>query len=248
INHSFGFVHDCIWFFDLKTITYGLWPYDIELCLITLHPKLNVFYPFLENDSLYEETEKKDGISLIATFIGKPIMLDSYTSSMCNDLCGQSSFTWCLIGVNSEADLVDVVTVGVPSLTGECFTKETICVEYEWRPPRLMMVFKRWEKRRRKKVAKSATNGNASKSSSMLKTADIFSKKDNVTTSNSFSSLNDEEENEDKNVENVCDESANLFTNTKTSGSLSITAAAGLLVQGDHAMDVTTPDRAVTAQ
>ncbi|GJX54786.1 hypothetical protein Tco_0283155 [Tanacetum coccineum] len=39
-------------------------------------------------------------------------------------------------GKTSEADLVDVVTIGIPSLTGDDFTKETIYVEYEWRPPR----------------------------------------------------------------------------------------------------------------
>ncbi|GJY34470.1 zinc knuckle CX2CX4HX4C containing protein [Tanacetum coccineum] len=79
---------------------------------------------------------EEDGISLIATFIGKPVMLDSYTSSMCNDSWGRSSFARCLIEVNSEADLMDVVTIGIPSLTGDGFTKETIRVEYEWRPPR----------------------------------------------------------------------------------------------------------------
>nr|GFA25440.1 zinc knuckle CX2CX4HX4C [Tanacetum cinerariifolium] len=77
---------------------------------------------------------EEDGISLIGIFIGKRVMLDSYTSSMCNDLWGRSSFARCLIEVNSEAGLVDVVTVGIPSLTGEGFTKETIRVEYEWRP------------------------------------------------------------------------------------------------------------------
>ncbi|GKB73282.1 retrotransposon protein, putative, ty1-copia subclass [Tanacetum coccineum] len=54
---------------------------------------------------------------LIATFIGKPVMLDSYTSSMCNDSWGRSSFARCLIEVNSEADLMDVVTIGIPSLS-----------------------------------------------------------------------------------------------------------------------------------
>ncbi|GJZ75422.1 zinc knuckle CX2CX4HX4C containing protein [Tanacetum coccineum] len=33
-----------------------------------------------------------------------------------------------------EADLVDFVTIGIPSLTGDDFTKETIRVEYEWKP------------------------------------------------------------------------------------------------------------------
>ncbi|GJZ03219.1 hypothetical protein Tco_0521180 [Tanacetum coccineum] len=31
---------------------------------------------------------------------------------------------------------MDVVTIGIPSLSGDDFTKETIRVEYEWRPPR----------------------------------------------------------------------------------------------------------------
>ncbi|GJT25838.1 hypothetical protein Tco_0895775 [Tanacetum coccineum] len=59
---------------------------------------------------------EEDGISLIVIFIGKPVMLDSYTSSMCNDSWGRSSFARCLIEVSSEADLVDVVTIGIPSL------------------------------------------------------------------------------------------------------------------------------------
>nr|GEX89446.1 zinc knuckle CX2CX4HX4C [Tanacetum cinerariifolium] len=74
---------------------------------------------------------EKDGISLIATFIGKPIMLYSYISSMCNDSWGRSSFARCLIKVNSYSDLMEVVTIGVPSLTEDDFTKETIRVEYE---------------------------------------------------------------------------------------------------------------------
>ncbi|GKF62922.1 hypothetical protein Tco_0182976 [Tanacetum coccineum] len=55
---------------------------------------------------------------------------------MCNDSWGRSSFARCLIEVNSEADLVDVVTIGIPSLSEDDFTKETIRVEYKWRPPR----------------------------------------------------------------------------------------------------------------
>ncbi|GKC45463.1 hypothetical protein Tco_1063185 [Tanacetum coccineum] len=47
-----------------------------------------------------------------------------------------SSFVRCLIEVNSEDDLVDVVTIGIPSLSGDGFTKVIIRVKYEWRPPR----------------------------------------------------------------------------------------------------------------
>ena len=79
---------------------------------------------------------EEEGINLIASFIGKPVLFDSYTTSMCKDSWGRSSFARCLIEVNSGVDLVEVVTIGFPSLAGEDFTKETIRVEYEWRPPR----------------------------------------------------------------------------------------------------------------
>ncbi|GKD89299.1 hypothetical protein Tco_1364806, partial [Tanacetum coccineum] len=206
---------------------------------------------------------EEDGSSLIATFIAKPIMLDSYTSSMCNDSCGRSSFARCLIEVNSEADLVDVVTIGVPSLTGDDFTKETIRVVS---PPIVSTSnvvaptieksndgFQTMGKKKKRKGKSKSTNGgqfagpfvkqtvrykpketssapkkgatnvsNPSKSSSMLKTIETSQKKDNFTTSNSFSALNDEEE--DDEIENVYDESFNLF---KTGGSSSFTAAVG---------------------
>ncbi|GKA29955.1 hypothetical protein Tco_0716200 [Tanacetum coccineum] len=187
-------------------------------------------------------------------------MLDSYTSSMCKDLWGRSSFARCLIEVNSEASLVDVVTIGILSLTGDDFTKETIRVEYEWRPPRCDKCkifghvhehcpnkvvsppvvttsnvaaptvensndgFQTLGKKKKRKGKAKSTNGgqfagpsvkhtvryepkadpsapkkgttnvsNPPTLSSMLKTAKTIPKKDNLTTSNSFCTLNDEE-------------------------------------------------------
>ncbi|GJR51872.1 hypothetical protein Tco_1402393 [Tanacetum coccineum] len=74
---------------------------------------------------------------------------------------------------------------------------------------------------------KGATNeGNASKSPTMSKTTGYSSKNDNIIMSNSYSALN-EEEDEEEDIENVYDEMANLFPNTKTGESLSFTAAAG---------------------
>ncbi|GKC51430.1 zinc knuckle CX2CX4HX4C containing protein, partial [Tanacetum coccineum] len=178
---------------------------------------------------------EEDGISLIATFIGKYVMLDSYISTMCNESWGRSSFARCLIEVNSEADLVDIVTIGIPSLYVDGFTKETIRVEYELRPPRydLCKLFGHVHDHCPKKVVipsivttsnvvtptfagpsvkqnvryepkantsapkKGVTNvGNTSQSSSMLKTTGKSSKKDNISMSNSFSALNDEEDDE----------------------------------------------------
>ncbi|GJR86273.1 zinc knuckle CX2CX4HX4C containing protein [Tanacetum coccineum] len=195
---------------------------------------------------------EEDGISLIASFIGKPVMLDSYTSSMCNDSWGRSSFARCLIEVNSEADLVEAVTIGIPLLTGEDFTKETIRVEYEWRPPRCDELGKKKKKKGKPKTSNSgqfvgpsihqnfryepkastsppkkvANVGNVSISSSLLKNKVTSSHQDNITSSNSFSALNVEDDEEEEEVENVYDETANLI-NTKTGGRSSFTAAVG---------------------
>ncbi|GJX09366.1 zinc knuckle CX2CX4HX4C containing protein, partial [Tanacetum coccineum] len=221
---------------------------------------------------------EEDGISLIATFIGKPVMLDSYTSSMCNDSWGRSSFARCLIEVNSEADLVDVVTIGVPSLTGDDFTKETIRVEYEWRPPRCDVCkifghlhdhcpkkeasppivstsnvvtptvvktndgFQTVGKKKKRKGKSKSTNGAQFAGPSVKqniryepKAATSVPKKgatnvgnpSNITSPNSFSALNVEVGEEEEAVENVYDETANIFPNTKTGGSSSFTVAAG---------------------
>ncbi|GJY89823.1 zinc knuckle CX2CX4HX4C containing protein, partial [Tanacetum coccineum] len=169
-------------------------------------------------------------------------------------------FARCLIKVNSEADLVDVVTVSIPSLTGNGFTKETIHVEYEWRPPKCDICkifghvhdhclkrvvsppiittstvvtptveksndgFQTVGKKKKRKGKSESTNGGQFAGPSTTGTS---SKKDNISTSNSFSALNDDEEDEDEAVENVYDESANLFPSKKAGGNLSFTVAAG---------------------
>nr|GEV33229.1 hypothetical protein [Tanacetum cinerariifolium] len=175
---------------------------------------------------------------------------------MRNDSWGRSSFARCLIKINSEADLIDVVTIGIPLLTRDGFTKETIRVEYEWRPPKCEACksFSHTIDGCPKKVVvnphvNSTNNGvqQAGKKVSVPSTVVIpsvvtpntekyepkattsvpkknqppkvtvhSSKKDNITMSNSYAAL-DEEIDED--VENVYDESANLFLNTKTGGS-----------------------------
>nr|GEV62741.1 hypothetical protein [Tanacetum cinerariifolium] len=200
---------------------------------------------------------EEDCISLIARFISKPVMLDSYISSMCNKSWGRSSFARCLIEVNSKADLVDVVTIGIPSLSRDGFTKETICSPIVTNSnvvtPTVETTndgFHTVSKKKKRKGKSKSTNGgqfvgplvkqnviyepkattsapkkgvtnvgNTFKSASMLKTTGYSSKKDNLPMSNSFSALNDEED-----VQNVYDESANLLQNTKAGGSLSFTA------------------------
>ncbi|GJY48016.1 hypothetical protein Tco_0437972 [Tanacetum coccineum] len=61
-------------------------------------------------------------------------MLDSLTSSMCIESWGRSSFAHCLIEVKVDEALKDSA-IGIPLPDGMGFTKETVRVEYEWKPP-----------------------------------------------------------------------------------------------------------------
>nr|GEV80992.1 hypothetical protein [Tanacetum cinerariifolium] len=78
----------------------------------------------------------EEGISIISSHIGKTIMLDAYTSAMCKDSWGRSSFARCLIEVSSNEPLKDSFTIGIHVLCCLGFTQELIKVEYEWKPLR----------------------------------------------------------------------------------------------------------------
>ncbi|XP_035832931.1 uncharacterized protein LOC118481782 [Helianthus annuus] len=78
----------------------------------------------------------EDGLSLIATTIGEPMMLDSFTTSMCMDSWGRSSYARALIEVSADKDLREEITMAIPESEGEGFIKETMYVEYEWSPHR----------------------------------------------------------------------------------------------------------------
>ncbi|GJZ28565.1 reverse transcriptase domain-containing protein [Tanacetum coccineum] len=78
----------------------------------------------------------EDGLSLIATQIGKRLMLDAYTSSMCGEAWGCINFARALIEVSSESDLKKEVTMAVPNDDETDYMREVISVEYEWQHPR----------------------------------------------------------------------------------------------------------------
>ncbi|GJY36542.1 zinc knuckle CX2CX4HX4C containing protein [Tanacetum coccineum] len=77
----------------------------------------------------------EDGISLVVSQFGKPIMLDSFTSSMYIESWGRSSFARCLIEIKVDEALKDSITINIPFPEGTSFTKEKVRVEYEWKPP-----------------------------------------------------------------------------------------------------------------
>ncbi|GJT78337.1 putative reverse transcriptase domain-containing protein [Tanacetum coccineum] len=77
----------------------------------------------------------QDGLDADATQIGKPIMLDAFTSSMCVESWGRISFARALIEISASSVLKKEVIMVVPEPEEEGHIKEVIRVEYEWKPP-----------------------------------------------------------------------------------------------------------------
>ncbi|GJR70496.1 hypothetical protein Tco_0016561 [Tanacetum coccineum] len=173
---------------------------------------------------------------------------------MCNDSWGRSSFARCLIEINLKVDIMDVVTIGIPLLTGDVnppivATSNVVTPIVEKTNDGFQTMGKRKKEgksestnggqfggpsvkqtiRYEPKATTSAPKkgvtkvGNSSKSSSMTKATITSTKKGNIATSNPYSALEDES---DEDVKNIYDESANLVQSTKISESSSTFTAA----------------------
>nr|GEV58513.1 hypothetical protein [Tanacetum cinerariifolium] len=79
-----------------------------------------------------------DGLSLIATQIGKPVMLDAFISSMCVNSWGRISFARVLIEISVESALKHEVVMAIQNEDDDGYTREVIRVEFEWKPPHCM--------------------------------------------------------------------------------------------------------------
>nr|GEZ60908.1 hypothetical protein [Tanacetum cinerariifolium] len=77
----------------------------------------------------------KDGLCAIATKLGTPLMLDSYTSDMCIQSWGRSSYTRIMIELQAIMKLKDNIVVAMPKITKEGHYTCNVYVEYEWKPP-----------------------------------------------------------------------------------------------------------------
>nr|GFD09987.1 hypothetical protein [Tanacetum cinerariifolium] len=78
----------------------------------------------------------EDGLSAITTKLGTPLMVDSYTSYMCMQFCGRSSYARVLIELRADVELKDNIVVAMPKITREGHYTCNVRVEYEWKPPR----------------------------------------------------------------------------------------------------------------
>ncbi|GJS75441.1 hypothetical protein Tco_0725322 [Tanacetum coccineum] len=70
----------------------------------------------------------EDGLSVIATKMGTPIMLDFYTSDMCMQSWGRSSYARVMVELKSDVELKDNIVVVYGHVHKEC-TMNTVAGE-----------------------------------------------------------------------------------------------------------------------
>nr|GEY87202.1 zinc finger, CCHC-type [Tanacetum cinerariifolium] len=78
----------------------------------------------------------EDGLSAYSTKLGTSLMLDSYTSDMCMQSWGRSSYARVMIELRANVELKDNIFVAMPKITRVGHYTCNVCVEYEWKPPR----------------------------------------------------------------------------------------------------------------
>ncbi|GJS40533.1 hypothetical protein Tco_0565576 [Tanacetum coccineum] len=79
-------------------------------------------------------TNQSPSLSLTKDKIGKPVMLDAFTSNMCADPWGRISYARVLIEVSAGKDLKQEVIMKIPEVEGTGHINVSIQVEYEWKP------------------------------------------------------------------------------------------------------------------
>ncbi|GJT80539.1 zinc knuckle CX2CX4HX4C containing protein [Tanacetum coccineum] len=78
----------------------------------------------------------EEGLSLITSQIGNPIMLDAYTSTTCKKSWGKNDYARALIEISSMSPMMQEVIVAIPFTNGTGHSLEKVEVEYEWVPPK----------------------------------------------------------------------------------------------------------------
>nr|GEX67330.1 hypothetical protein [Tanacetum cinerariifolium] len=98
----------------------------LEKCLWFIRIK-----PFILKSGIRMTAFSDDGLSVIASKQGTPLMLDSYTFDMCNQSWGRPSYARAMIDLRADEELKDSIMVDMTKLVGEGFNMCTVRVEDE---------------------------------------------------------------------------------------------------------------------
>nr|GEX31678.1 hypothetical protein [Tanacetum cinerariifolium] len=75
-----------------------------------------------------------NGLSVIASKIGTPLMFNSYICSICTESRGRSSYARAITEIETKVEFKDLVVVVVLNIDDEGYTCAKIIVECKWKP------------------------------------------------------------------------------------------------------------------
>ncbi|GJZ22672.1 retrotransposon protein, putative, ty1-copia subclass [Tanacetum coccineum] len=121
------------WFIWNNPLILKKWHPDVNL----LKEDVSTIPVWVKLHGVHVTVFSEDGLSVIATKLGTPLMLDSYIADMCMQSWGRSSYARAMIELRADVDFKDNIVVAMPKIAREVhYTCNIRGVEYEWKPPR----------------------------------------------------------------------------------------------------------------
>ncbi|GJZ75993.1 zinc knuckle CX2CX4HX4C containing protein, partial [Tanacetum coccineum] len=127
-----GVLENGLWFIRLIPIILKKWTPTSNL----LKEDLNSVPIWVKLHDILIVAFTADGLSAMATKLGNPIMLDSYTSSMCLQSWGRMDYARALIDIRVDQELKEEMVIAIPNVEDDGEVLHSVRVEYEWKPPR----------------------------------------------------------------------------------------------------------------
>ncbi|GJY90846.1 RNA-directed DNA polymerase, eukaryota, reverse transcriptase zinc-binding domain protein [Tanacetum coccineum] len=77
-----------------------------------------------------------NGISVIASSLGKPLIMDKTTTRMCTEGRGRVGYARVLVEVQADKEFKDKIEICYKSSESQCGFSKFVEVEYSWKPPK----------------------------------------------------------------------------------------------------------------
>ncbi|GJT29450.1 RNA-directed DNA polymerase, eukaryota, reverse transcriptase zinc-binding domain protein [Tanacetum coccineum] len=130
-NESGLLIENGIWIVNNKPMVVQKW--DIDVDINKVEPDVLPIWVKLVNLPLEAWTTK--GLSAIASRLGKPVIMDSVTTQMCNQGIGRLGYARVLIEVEAKKGLPEVIDIQYFDKENKESITKTVKVIYDWKPP-----------------------------------------------------------------------------------------------------------------
>ncbi|GJT76140.1 zinc knuckle CX2CX4HX4C containing protein [Tanacetum coccineum] len=118
------------WMVSNKPIIVQKW--DINMCLDKIEPATVPLWIRMSNVPLEAWTTK--GISALASRVGKPMVMDQITGTLCKEGMGRFRFARVLVEVSASKPLPNEIEVVYKNGLNEEICREIVKVVYDWKP------------------------------------------------------------------------------------------------------------------